>query len=198
MSAPGWRWVSRTRARRAGVRRRRRMRVMGKFMGIVYEVRGKANHRDHRGKERTQRRATANAGVSPLRAARFGRDDGFVRSLRRVSRRSGFPAGMTSKKDKYGDSDSASQNDDLKQKANSGVENTEILTLRVRMTTLRGYARMTTVYWRGGDCMRGSGGDCMRWTKRALKRGRSRSGWTWTGWRGNWGRLAAVQLRVSP
>src|ERR1017187_5190082 len=114
MSAPGWRWVSRTRARRAGVRRRRRMRVMGKFMGIVYEVRGKANHRDHRGKERTQRRATANAGVSPLRAARFGRDDGFVRSLRRVSRRSGFPAGMTSKKDKYGDSDSASQNDDLK------------------------------------------------------------------------------------
>src|ERR1039458_3007564 len=112
MSAPGWRWVSRTRARRAGVRRRRRMRVMGKFMGIVYEVRGKANHRDHRGKERTQRRATANAGVSPLRAARFGRDDGFVRSLRRVSRRSGFPAGMTSKKDKYGDSDSASQNDD--------------------------------------------------------------------------------------
>src|ERR1035441_6754795 len=141
MSAPGWRWVSRTRARRAGVRRRRRMRVMGKFMEIVYEVRGKANHRDHRGKERNREGQRQMRGSLRFALRAWGRDDGFVRSLRRVSRRSGFPAGMTSKKDKYGDSDSASQNDDLKQKANSGVENTEILTLRVRMTT---------VYWRGG------------------------------------------------
>jgi hypothetical protein len=36
MRAEGVRWVSRTSERRAGVRRRRRMRVMGKFIGLVY------------------------------------------------------------------------------------------------------------------------------------------------------------------